>query len=95
MAAEAAAQVLFQRNLETTDLGISELGNYNQAGDVDDAKRIEDGSTPLLLNPERSPICWNSGTIVLKKKKRVCPITGFVDLNAEEDLGTTIPPRRF
>lgn len=85
-AAEAAAQVLSSVESEigrTTDpvrMYMREMGTVElltREGEIDIAKRIEDGSTrfnaPLLNIRKRSPICWNS-TIVLKQKKRVCPI---------------------
>ncbi|XPE62294.1 sigma-70 factor domain-containing protein [Shigella flexneri] len=56
-------------------MGTVEL--LTREGEIDIAKRIEDGinrvNAPLLNIRKRSPICWNS-TIVLKQKKRVCPI---------------------
>ena len=85
-AAEAAAQVLSSVESEigrTTDpvrMYMREMGTVElltREGEIDIAKRIEDGinqvNAPLLNIRKRSPICWNS-TIVLKQKKRVCPI---------------------
>ena len=57
------------------EMGTVEL--LTREGEIDIAKRIEDGinqfNAPLPNIRKRSPICWNS-TIVLKQKKRVCPI---------------------
>lgn len=85
-AEEAAAQVLSSVESEigrTTDpvrMYMREMGTVElltREGEIDIAKRIEDGSTRfsalLLSTRKRSPICWSS-TIVLKRKKRVCPI---------------------
>nr|WP_284525651.1 RNA polymerase sigma factor region1.1 domain-containing protein [Shigella flexneri] len=85
-AAEAAAQVLSSVESEigrTTDpvrMYMREMGTVElltREGEIDIAKRIEDGINQVQCSvaeyPEASPICWNS-TIVLKQKKRVCPI---------------------
>ena len=71
-AAEAAAQVLSSVESEigrTTDpvrMYMREMGTVLKTGST----RF---NAPLLNIRKRSPICWNS-TIVLKQKKRVCPI---------------------
>lgn len=85
-AEEAAAQVPSSVESEigrTTDpvrMYMREMGTVElltREGEIDIAKRIEDGSTvfsALLPNTrKRLPICWSS-TIALKRKKRVCPI---------------------
>lgn len=83
-AEEAAAQVLSSVESEigrTTDpvrMYMREMGTVElltREGEIDIAKRIEDGSTVfsalLPSTRKRSPICWSS-TIALKRKKRAC-----------------------
>ncbi len=84
-AAEAAAQVLSSVESEigrTTDpvrMYMREMGTVElltREGEIDIAGKdgINGFNAPLLNIRKRSPICcWNS-TIVLKQKKRVCPI---------------------
>ncbi len=85
-AEEAAAQVLSSVESEigrTTDpvrMYMREMGTVElltREGEIDIAKRIEDGSTrfnaPLPNTRKPLPICWNS-TIALRLKRLVCPI---------------------
>ncbi len=75
------------------EMGTVEL--FTCEGEIDIAKRIEDGSTrfnaPLLNIRKRSPICWNS-TIVLKQKKRVRPIRSPALLTRTQKKIWHLPP---